>query len=129
MMESRISLITLGVRNLELERGFYESLGWSGTQPDPTICFFQANGLVFGLWTELGGYGAPGIELAYNVRSPEEVVGLLEEAVAAGGTLVRAAAVMDWGGTSGAFADPEGYVWEVAHNPGWSIGSDGSVTM
>ena len=128
-MEPRISLVTLGVRDLARERGFYEALGWHGTQPDPTICFFQANGLVFALWTDLGGHGAPGIELAYNVRSPEEVGRLLADAVAAGGSMVRDAAVMEWGGTSGAFADPEGYVWEVAHNPDWSIGPDGSVTM
>src|ERR1700733_10509248 len=118
-MEQRVSLITLGVTDLARARGFYEALGWSGAeQPDDEVCFFQAGGMVFGLWTALGGHGAPGIELAYNVRSPEEVSATLDEAAGAGGTIVRPAAAAEWGGTTGAFADPEGYVWEVAHNPG-----------
>lgn len=73
--------------------------------------------MVFGLWTALGGHGAPGIELAHNVRSPKDVGVLLADAERAGGTIVRPAARAEWGGTSGAFADPDGYVWEVAHNP------------
>lgn len=129
-MEQRISLITLGVSDLSRARGFYEALGWKGAQqPDDEVCFFQAGGMVFGLWTALGGQGAPGIELAYNVRSPEEVAAVLEEAARAGGSVVRPAGIADWGGTTGAFADPEGYVWEVAHNPGWRIADDGSVTI
>src|SRR5918911_2997733 len=117
-MEQRISLVTLGVRDLGRARRFYEALGWSGArQPDDEVCFFQAGALVFGLWTRLGGHGAPGIELAHNVRSPSEVSEVLAEAQRAGGTIVRSAARADWGGTVGAFADPDGYVWEVAHNP------------
>ena len=129
-MEQRISLITLGVTDLARARSFYEALGWgSGQQPDNQVCFFQAGGMVFGLWSALGGHGAPGIELAHNVRSPEEVAVILAEAEQGGGTIVRPAASADWGGTSGAFADPEGYVWEVAHNPGWTLGDDGTVTI
>jgi catechol 2,3-dioxygenase-like lactoylglutathione lyase family enzyme len=127
-VEQRISLITLGVSNLARARAFYEALGWSGAQqPDDEVCFFQAGGMVFGLWTALGGHGAPGIELAYNVRSPDEVTQLLNEAERAGGSIVRRAALAEWGGTTGAFADPEGYVWEVAHNPGWTLDDDGTV--
>ena len=85
--------------------------------------------MVFGLWTALGGHGAPGIELAHNVRSPEEVDAVLAEAERAGGAIRRPAALMDWGGTSGAFADPDGYVWEVAHNPGWTVKPDGTVQL
>jgi catechol 2,3-dioxygenase-like lactoylglutathione lyase family enzyme len=129
-MDQRVSLVTLGVSDLARGRTFYEALGWSGAhQPDDEVCFFQAGGMVFGLWTGLGGHGAPGIELAHNVHSPEEVDAVLAEAERAGGTVVRAAAKMDWGGTSGAFADPEGYVWEVAHNPDWTLGPDGSVRI
>ena len=129
-MDQRVSLVTLGVTDLARGRTFYEALGWSGAhQPDDEVCFFQAGGMVFGLWTRLGGHGAPGIELAHNVHSPEEVDAVLAEAERAGGTVVRAAAKMDWGGTSGAFADPEGYVWEVAHNPDWTLGPDGSVRI
>jgi catechol 2,3-dioxygenase-like lactoylglutathione lyase family enzyme len=129
-MEQRLSLVTLGVRDLARARAFYEALGWEGAQqPDDEVCFFQAGGLVFGLWTALGGHGAPGIELAHNVRSPEEVSELLAEAERAGATIVRPAHQAEWGGTTGAFADPEGYVWEVAHNPGWTIRADGTVSI
>jgi hypothetical protein len=129
-VEPRISLITLGVRDLARARAFYEAIGFSGAhQPDDEVCFFQAGGMVLGLWTQVGGHGAPGIELAHNVRSPEAVEAVLAEAQRAGATIVRAAARMDWGGVSGAFADPEGYVWEVAHNPGWTLASDGSVRI
>jgi catechol 2,3-dioxygenase-like lactoylglutathione lyase family enzyme len=129
-VEQRISLVTLGVENLARARAFYEALGWRGAQqPDDEIVFFQAGGMVFGLWTALGGHGAPGIELAHNVRSPAEVDALLSLAVQAGGTLVRPAAHPDWGGYTGAFADPDGYVWEVAHNPGWTLTEDGSVRL
>ncbi|MGH7639591.1 MAG: VOC family protein [Candidatus Dormibacteria bacterium] len=127
-MEQRVSLVTLGVNDLARARSFYERLGWrDGHQPDDEVCFFQAGGLVFGLWTALGGRGAPGLELAYNVRSPEEVSHVLSEAERAGGTIVRPAPRADWGGTSGAFADPDGYVWEVTHNPDWTLVEDGTV--
>ncbi len=129
-MEQRISLVTLGVMNLARARSFYEALGWSGAQqPDGEVCFFQAGGMVFGLWTALGGHGAPGIELAHNVRSPAEVSDVLAEAHSAGGTVLRPAARAEWGGTSGSFADPDGYVWEVAHNPSWSLDERGAVKI
>jgi uncharacterized protein len=129
-MEQRISLVTLGVTDLVRARGFYEALGWSGAQqPDDEVCFFQAGGTVFGLWTALGGHGAPGIELAYNVRSVDEVAEVLNEAERAGGSIVRHPAVADWGGTTAAFADPDGYVWEVAHNPGWTLEPDGRIRI
>src|ERR1041385_1374814 len=126
-VEPRISLVTLGVSDLARSRSFYEAMGWSGArQPDEEICFFQAGGMVLGLWTALGGHGAPGIELAHNVRTPEEVDNVLAQAERAGGTIVRPGATAEWGGVSGAFADPDGYVWEVAHNPDWEIQPDGS---
>jgi predicted lactoylglutathione lyase len=129
-VEPRISLVTLGVEDLARARTFYEALGWrSPQQPDDEIAFFQAGGMVFGLWTRLGGHGAPGIELAHNVRSPAEVDDLLADAERAGATIARPAAHAPWGGYSGAFADPDGYVWEVAHNPDWQIAEDGSVRL
>ena len=83
-MEQRISLVTLGVAELARARAFYEALGWRGAkQPDDEVCFFQAGGMIFGLWTALGGHGAPGIELAHNVRSPEDVGALLAAAARA----------------------------------------------
>ena len=129
-MEPRISLITLGVDDLDREVAFYTALGWPSPQrPDGTVAFFQAGGMVFALWTGVAGRGAPGVELAYNVRSPEDVAPVLDAAVAAGGSIVRPAERAEWGGTSGAFADPAGYVWEVAHNPDWPISEDGTVRM
>ncbi len=129
-MEQRISLVTLGVNDLGVARAFYEALGWRGAQePDGEVCFFQAGSIVFGLWTGLGGHGAPGVELAYNVRTAHEVAAILLEAERAGATIVRPAAIREWGGTSGAFSDPDGYVWEVAHNPAWTINEDGSIEI
>jgi hypothetical protein len=129
-MDQRISLVTLSVKDLTVARNFYEAIGWKkAQQPDETVCFFKAGSIVFGLWTQLGGHGAPGVELAHNVRSPDDVAVLLVEAERAGATILRPAAIAEWGGTSGAFADPDGYVWEVAHNPGWTLLEDGSVQI
>jgi hypothetical protein len=74
-----------------------------------------------------GGWG--GVTLAYNARSPSEVDAVLAEAEAAGATIPRAGAETFWGGYSGVFLDPEGHAWEVAHNPHWTIGEDGSVSL
>ena len=129
-MDQRISLVTLGVADLARARAFYQAMGWRGAQqPDDKVCFFQAGGLAFGLWTALGGHGAPGIEFAHNVRAPEQVAALLADAKQAGGRILRPAAQAEWGGTSGAFGDPDGYVWEVAFNPGWTLADDGSVRI
>ena len=129
-MEQRISLVTLGVEDLARARAFYEALGWAGAQqPDDEVCFFQAGGMVFGLWTALGGHGAPGIELAHNVHSPQEVDAFLAKARDAGATIPRAGAETFWGGYSGVFVDPDGHPWEVAHNPHWTVAKDGSVSL
>ncbi|MFZ0040994.1 MAG: VOC family protein, partial [Solirubrobacteraceae bacterium] len=129
-VEQRLSLVTLGVTDLARARAFYEALGWTGArQPDDEVCFFQAGGMVFGLWTALGGHGAPGIELAHNVRSPEDVAEVLAEAERAGGSIRRQAGRAEWGGTTGAFTDPDGYVWEVVHNPDWALDEHGAVTI
>ena len=129
-MEQRVSVVTLGVSDLHRARAFYEALGWRGAQqPDDEVVFFQAGGMVVGLWTALGGHGAPGMELAHNVRTPDEVDAVLAKAVSAGATIARPAARAAWGGYTGAFADPDGNVWEVAHNPDWTIEDDGSVRL
>ena len=138
-MEQRISMITLGVSDLTRAKEFYAALGWhpSADSP-PEIAFFQAGGMVFSLWdrallaedsavSDGGGWG--GVTLAHNVRSPAEVDAVIKEARAAGAKISREPAGTDWGGYSGAFVDPDGHSWEVAHNPGWTILSDGSVTL
>ena len=138
-MEQRLSLVTLGVRDLERARRFYEALGWtSGAAPADDVVFFQAGCMIVALWgrdklaedtvvEDSGGWG--GITLAYNTRSREEVDSVLAEAEAAGATIPRAGAETFWGGYSGVFVDPEGHAWEVAHNPHWTIGEDGSVSL
>jgi predicted lactoylglutathione lyase len=138
-VEQRVSLITLGVRDLARARAFYEALGWTtGAAPDDDVVFFQAGGMVVALWgreqlaedtavEDSGGWG--GITPAYNARSPEEVDAVLGEVAVAGGTVLRPGAKTFWGGYSGAFADSEGHAWEVAHNPHWMIAEDGSVSL
>lgn len=138
-MEQRVSLITLGVADVARARRFYEALGWmTGSDQGSDVVFFQSGGLVVGLWsraelaadsgvTDHGGWG--GVTLAHNVRSPEEVDAVLREAAAAGAEVAREGAVTFWGGYSGAFVDPDGHPWEVAHNPGWELGADGSVRL
>jgi len=138
-VEQRLSLVTLGVRDLERARRFYEALGWtSGAAPADDVVFFQAGCMIVALWgrdqlaedtvvEDSGGWG--GITLAYNTRSREEVDSVLAEAEAAGATIPRAGAETFWGGYSGVLVDPEGHAWEVAHNPHWTIGEDGSVSL
>jgi catechol 2,3-dioxygenase-like lactoylglutathione lyase family enzyme len=138
-VEQRVSLVTLGVADLERARAFYEALGWrTGAEPGADVVFFQAGGLVVALWSRTslaedtavvdgGGWG--GITLAHNVRSPDEVDAVLAEAAQAGGTIPRSAGETFWGGYSGVFADPDGHAWEVAHNPGWTLDDDGSVRL
>ncbi|MEP6893843.1 MAG: VOC family protein [Gaiellaceae bacterium] len=137
-MEQRISLITLGVADLERARRFYEALGWSSdAEPGADIVFFQAGGLIVALWgreelaedsvvEDSGGFG--GVTLAYNVRSPEEVDTTLAEAEQAGAKIARAGAPTFWGGYSGVFHDPDGHPWEIAHNPFWTLRDDGSIS-
>ncbi len=134
-----MSLITLGVADLTQARRFYEALGWTtaaGEEDD--VVFFQAGGLVVGLWgrdllaedsvvADAGGWG--GITLAHNVRSPAEVDVVLAEAEAAGATIGRPGAETFWGGYSGIFVDPDGHPWEVAHNPHWTLRADGSIEL
>ncbi|HEV2369095.1 MAG TPA: VOC family protein [Acidimicrobiales bacterium] len=137
-MEQRVSLITLGVADVARARTFYEALGWSGESPDGDVVFFQAGGMIVALWsrsklsedsTVTDGGGSGGVTLAYNAASPEAVDAVLAEAAAAGATIGRPGATTFWGGYSGVFVDPDGHPWEVAHNPGWRLDSDGSVHL
>ncbi|MFL5782190.1 MAG: VOC family protein [Thermoleophilaceae bacterium] len=138
-MEQRLSLVTLGVRDLRRAREFYEGLGWTTRAgPDDEVVFFQAGGMVVALWgrgrlaedsgvEDSGGWG--GVTLAHNVRSPEEVDRVIGEAEAAGARIPRHGAETFWGGYSGVFVDPDGHPWEVAHNPRWTIAEDGSTIL
>lgn len=139
-MEQRISLVTLGVANLDLSRNFYERLGWRRSMANTeAVIFFQAGGMALALYprSELAkeaniageGQGFAGIALAYNARSRDEVDTVLAEAKAAGAKLVKPAQEAFWGGYSGYFSDPDDFLWEVAWNPSFSIAEDGSIRL
>ena len=126
-MNAHVSVITLAVRDLAREKRFYgEQLGWPVAQQDDNwACFLlagDATAIALYPWDELAedagvppqGEGFRGVTLAYNVRSEERVEEVLAEAERAGGTIVQPPRTTDWGGYSGYFADPEGYLWEVA---------------
>jgi catechol 2,3-dioxygenase-like lactoylglutathione lyase family enzyme len=138
-MEQRVSLITLGVDDVARARAFYERLGWRGQEIEQTA-FFQVGGMAVVLWgreklADDAGVpaGAPapfgGIAIAHNVRSPEEVDTVLAAARDAGATITRPAQVTFYGGYAGYFADPDGHLWEVAHNPGFTLEPDGALTL
>jgi catechol 2,3-dioxygenase-like lactoylglutathione lyase family enzyme len=137
-MEQRVSLITLGVADVDRAREFYERLGWQvGLALEDTI-FFQVGGMILSLWgrdqlaadsgvTDTGGWG--GVALAHNVRSNDEVDRVIEQARAAGGRITREPGETFWGGYSGVFLDPDGHPWEVAVNAGFPLAADGSISL
>jgi uncharacterized protein len=140
-MDQRLSLVTLGVSDEKAAREFYERLGWSGkgaSDPEDGVTFFQAGGMIVALWDrgklaedstvdDSGGWG--GVTLAYNVNSPDEVDGVIEEAREAEATIPREGGTTFWGGYSGVFVDPDGHPWEVAHNPDWMVYEDGTISL
>ena len=144
-MQQRLTMVTLGVRDLARARNFYEQgLGWTlGDGVEGQVAFYQLGGMLLGLYgleplaedaqTALAdlkpGQNIGGITLAYNVADKAAVDATLEEAVAAGATLLKPAEEVFWGGYSGYFADPDGHPWEVAYNPFWTLNDDGSVTL
>ena len=138
-MRQRVSVITLGVRDLARARAFYEAIGWeTGAAPDDDVVFFQAGDMVLALWDrarlaeDSGVEDSPGwggATLAMNVGSPGEVDAVTEEVRAAGATIAREPGATFWGGYSSAFVDPEGHPWEVAHNPHWGLTEDGGVRL
>jgi len=139
-MEQRLSLVTLGVADLERSRRFYEDgLGWQRGNQHEEVAFYQLGGMVLALWgrdalaqdARLPGAGSGfgGIALAYNTRSREEVDTVLGEAEAAGARIPKPAADTVWGGYAGYFADPDGHLWEIAWNPDWTLAEDGSIRL
>ena len=139
-MEQRLSLVTLGVRDLAASRAFYRRLGWKESPPsNDHVAFFQCGGMVFAVWSrdalaEDAGVGAPGkgfanVSLAQNVRSKDAVDAVLAEAKQAGATILKPGAEAFWGGYTGYFADPDGFAWEVAWNPGFEILPDGNIKL
>lgn len=139
-MEQRMSLVTLGVADLARARRFYEDgLGWRRGNTQEGVAFYQLGGVILALFgrEELArdagikpdGAGFTGFALAYNTRSRGEVSEILDEAVAAGGTLVKQPQDTFWGGHAAYFADPDGHLWEIAWNPFWTVGADGATKL
>lgn len=139
-MESRISLITLGVSSIPKSRKFYEQLGFTAsTASMDDVVFFKSNGTVLALYprhllaedakTDAGGSGFSGVVLAHNVREKHEVAKVLKQAETAGAKILKPAQDVFWGGHSGYFADPDGHLWEVAWNPGFKLNDRGEVVL
>ena len=139
-MEQRLSLVTLGVADLERSRAFYEGLGWKRSAREfEGVAFFQAGGAVFALYprdalagdaqVSAAGSGFRGFTLAYNARSRDEVDAVLAEAVKAGAALRKPAQDVFWGGYSGYFDDPDGFLWEVAWNPFFPLDDNGNLRL
>jgi catechol 2,3-dioxygenase-like lactoylglutathione lyase family enzyme len=132
-MKPRISMITLGVRDMEASVKFYrDGLGFPQMESSPNVAFFTLNGSWLGLYNRDSladdatvspqGSGFAGFTLAHNVTSETEVDQVMEHAVSVGAKLVKPAQKVFWGGYSGYFQDPDGYLWEVAYNPHFWIG-------
>lgn len=129
--------MVLGVSDVTRSTAFYEALGWERSPASqPEISFFRTGGAGLILWgrdelaVDAGLAPTPprayeGVGHAVNVESPDAVTAALEAAEAAGGRVTKPATHADWGGTSGYFVDPDGHLWEVAHNPGFPLGPDG----
>ena len=136
-MEQRISIITLGVSDLKKARTFYDALGWKVASEDQAeeIVAYDLQNMTLALYplsklaedaqipAERSGYST--ITIAYNVNSETEVNETLEEVQKAGGKLIKTAEKVFWGGYSGYFSDPDGNLWEVAHNPFAPLGPKG----
>ena len=130
-MEQRVSFITLAVSNLAATRRFYvDGLGWEPALevPDDVLMFHVADKVVLSLWSETGfeaevgpigrGEGVVPITISHNLATSDEVDAVLEDARAAGAPQVESGVQREWGGYSGYFADPDGFRWEIAYNPG-----------
>ncbi|MCW9025045.1 MAG: VOC family protein [Gammaproteobacteria bacterium] len=132
-MKPRISMITLGVNDMGKSVKFYrDGLGFPQMESSPEVAFFMLNGSWLGLYghnalaqdaeVSAEGRGFNGFALAHNVASEAEVNQTIEQALSAGATLSKSAQKTSWGGYSGYFKDPDGYLWEIAHNPFFWIG-------
>jgi len=140
VMQPRLTLVTLGVADLAKSRAFYEAWGWKASSASqPSVAFYQANGLVLALWgradlAEDAGVadkptGFAAITLAYNARSKGEADEVYALAVAAVARPLKALHDVFWGGYSGYFADPDGHLWEVAWNPSFPLDEQGHMFL
>jgi catechol 2,3-dioxygenase-like lactoylglutathione lyase family enzyme len=139
MFARSISLITLGVADLDRARAFYAALGWEATEAHEGVVFIQLAGQVLGLCGRadlaadqtrpVDELGTGAMTLARNFAGEAEVDAGFALALAAGATALKAPERAEWGGYSGYFADPDGHVWELAMNPFWPLADDGTLTL
>jgi len=139
MTPQRVSLITLGVADLTRARAFYAALGWTAGDETPGVSFFQLPGIALCLFPlddlakdqgrEGAALGTGAITLAQNFASPADVDAAFAAALAAGATALKTPEPVFWGGYSGYYADPDGHVWELAHNPFWHLAADGTLSL
>ena len=139
-LERRISIVTLGVADVAASTAFYERLGWKRSSASQEgVTFIQMKGTVLALFgrealakdAEVADTapGFSGVTLAHNVSSPTGVDAVIKFAVSCGARLVKAPEKVSWGGYSGYFADPDGHLWEVAHNPFFPMDEQGHVVL
>jgi catechol 2,3-dioxygenase-like lactoylglutathione lyase family enzyme len=138
---AQLNIVTLGVSDLPQSVAFYQRLGWEKASSSmEEIAWFRLSGCYLGLFpyeelaadAKLEASPRPpfgGFTLAMNVASPKDVELALGAARRAGATIIKPGTKMDWGGYSGYFTDPDGYPWEVAHNPNFPINEDGTITI
>jgi predicted lactoylglutathione lyase len=139
MTPQRVTLITLGVADLEQSKAFYAALGWSPAEDQPGVTFYQLHGQLLGLFPldelakDQGRPAAPlgtgAVTLAQNFNTVEDVDAAFDLALSAGATCLKRPEKVFWGGYSGYYADLDGHVWELAHNPFWPLPDDGSLTL
>ena len=147
-MDQRVSLVTLGVSDLERARAFYQALGWAPGPSPEHITFFQAGGMVVALWERAALAVDSGIDIdsdtedtpgsgdswggkvvGVNLPSAADVDEQMKDAEAAGATVLLPASTRFWGGYSGVFTDLDGHVWEIAHNPFWTVTDEGATLL
>jgi hypothetical protein len=139
MKAQRITLVTLGVADLARSRAFYAALGWEPAEATDSVVFYRMAGMALGLFGRAAlaeDQGRPGavlgtgaITLAQNFADREGVDDAFARAVAAGAEVLKRPEAVFWGGYSGYFADPDGHVWELAHNPFWQLDAEGALIL
>lgn len=138
-LEPRISIVTLGVDDMKRARAFYERLGWSAAaSSNDNVTFFNMGGMILGLYgrkalaedaqVEFAPSSFTGVSLAHNCESEDRVDTVMAFAEAAGAKVVKQPEKAFWGGYSGYFSDPDGHLWEIAHNPFFPLDEGGGIT-
>jgi len=139
-MKANVTLITLTVADIGKATRFYENLGFvKSRESQEEVSFFRAGGIVLSLWSRKAQIedanagalwnGNGGIVVAQNVASEAEVDAIMGKAKAAGARILKPGTKTFWGGYNGYFADPDGHLWEIAHNPHWQLDKDGQLVL